>query len=223
MKKLKIILCVFIFGNSLLQAQDFYIDPDVSIALFSGEAALRKAQNATMFQQILLTGFQEFTTEQVEQINETQDKLYKGLKDVPNLVKDLNIVNQIRKDVEDCILYKNNINKLVKKHPDYKVYSKYVNENILQQAIDISVDLKNVLASGDNNLATSGDRYKLIFRISEKVTSIKEMLYRINTIIKLGGQFDDAHRRRNENLLTNYINNDRKIIETVMNEYKDKF
>ena len=100
-------------------------------------------------------------------------------------------------------------------------FSEYrLQKKAYEQVIKLTSDVSDLLQPGELNLATSGDRYKLLFSVSQNVTMLKIWLLatklNIARAIRLGW-FQSI------NPFQGYINTDLSIVQNIMQTYKNRF
>ena len=177
MKKFKLLIFVLVsvFGYS----QNTYIDPTTTLALKLYSDNLEKQQKKTDDEQTKLQKAQAWVATQMAVANNIQEKVLTGLREVSGTLQNGIQIKNIYSDLEDCANYSADISRLVKTHPQFSIFGAKATEKSYQQILKIGTDVSDILASGELNLATAGDRYRLIFGISENVKHIKIWLITI--------------------------------------------
>ena len=84
----------------------------------------------------------------------------------------------------------------------------------------MSTEVGELLKSGELNLATAGDRYKLIYDISTKVKMLKVWLATISLDLERAKRLGFW---RAINPFQGYINTDKDIVRNIMDRYKHNF
>ena len=219
MKKYSFILLAMILGN-LAFAQNVYIDPTTTLALKLYSDNLEKEQEKTIEQQTKLQQAQAWVGTQMVVANNIQNKVLKGLSEVSGTLKNGIQVVDIYNELDRCLQYSGDILELTKDKPQFVVFGVRTSQKTYEQAIKITTDVTDLLKPGELNLATAGDRYKLLFSVSQNVIMLKIWLLatklNIERAIRLGW-FQSI------NPFQGYINTDKSIVENIMWTYKNRF
>lgn len=215
----KYCFCLLLMG-SFLSAQNTYIDVATTAALKIYSDNLKDKQNETIEQQNKLQKAQAWVASQMVVANNIQDKIFKGLSEVSGTLTNGLQVKEIYEDLKDCTMYSSEISKLVKDHPEYAIFGAKATETTYKEVLKMSSEVSELLKSGELNLATAGDRYKLLYEISTKVKMLKVWLATISL------NLDRAKRLgfwRAINPFQGYINTDKDIVRNIMEKYKHNF
>lgn len=204
----------------LLRAQDTYIDPTTTAALILYSENLRSQQEKTNEQHNKLQQAQIWVGTQMAAANEIQNKILKGLREVSGTLQNGIQVKEIYEDIKDCGTYATQISTLVKDDPEYAVFGVKATKETYESVLEMTTDVTELLKSGDLNLATAGDRYRLLFSISEKVKKLKIWLLTIMMNIERAKRLGFV---KAINPFQGYINTDKTIVENIMIKYKYNF
>ena len=126
----------------------------------------------------------------------------------------------IYEDLNDCRRYSGDIANLTKEHPQFSIFGAKATEKTYEQILKIGTDVSDILASGELNLATAGDRYRLIFGISENVKKLKIWLLTVKLNIERAERLGFW---KAINPFQGYINTDKDIVRNIMDRYKYNF
>lgn len=215
----KYCFCLLLMGH-FLSAQNTYVDVATTAALKLYSDNLKDKQNETIEQQNKLQKAQAWVASQMVVANNIQDKILKGLSEVSGTLTNGLQVKGIYEDLKDCTMYSSEISKLVKDHPEYAIFGAKATETTYKEVLKMSSEVSELLRSGELNLATAGDRYKLLYEISTKVKMLKVWLATISL------NLDRAKRLgfwRAINPFQGYINTDKDIVRNIMEKYKHNF
>lgn len=215
----KYCFCLLLMGH-FLSAQNTYVDVATTAALKLYSDNLKDKQNETIEQQNKLQKAQAWVASQMVVANNIQDKILKGLSEVSGTLTNGLQVKEIYADLKDCTRYSNEISKLVKDHPEYAIFGAKATETTYKEVLKMSSEVSELLKSGELNLATAGDRYKLLYEIASKVKMLKVWLATISL------NLDRAKRLgfwRAINPFQGYINTDKDIVRNIMDKYKYNF
>lgn len=218
MKKFSISL--LLMAGSFAFAQNTYIDVTTTLALKLYSDNLENQQEKTIEQQTKLQQAQTWVSTQMAVANIIQNKVLKGLNKVSGTLKNGVQVVSIYNELDRCLQYSNDILTLTSNKPQYSVFGVKATQKAYEQVIKLTTDVTDLLKPGELNLATAGDRYKLLFSVSQNVTMLKIWLLatklNIERAIRLGW-FQSI------NPFQGYINTDMSIVENIMWTYKNRF
>ncbi|MFN3773451.1 hypothetical protein [Cloacibacterium normanense] len=213
-------LFIFLLVGSFFSAQNTYIDLTTTLALKLYSDNLEKQQQKTIDEQNNLQKAQTWVGSQMVVANNIQNKILKGLSEVSGTLQNGIQVKQIYQQIAKCQQYSKEISHLVSKHPQYSIFGIKASQKSYEQLLKIGTDISDVLTSGDLNLATTGDRYKLLFGISENVKKLKLWLLAIKLNLERAERLGFWNAI---NPFQSYINTDKSIVENIMRKYKHNF
>lgn len=208
-----------IVGNFTF-GQNTYIDPTTTLALKFYSDNLEKEQEKVVEQQTKLQQAQAWVGTQMVVANRIQDKVLYGLSEVSGTLRNGMQVMSIYREIQECIRYSIDVLELTRDHPQYAVFGVRSSEKVYNQAIKLSTDVADLLQPGELNLATAGDRYTLLFNVSQNVTMLK--IWVLSTKLNI----ERAKRLgfwKAINPFQEYINTDISIVENIMEQYKYQF
>ena len=211
---------IFLFLCSFLQAQNTYIDLTTTLALKLYSDNLEKQQQKTIDEQTNLQKAQTWVGTQMVVANNIQNKILKGLSEVSGTLQNGIQVQEIYKQLGKCQQYAQDISQLVVTHPQYSIFGVKASQKTYEQVLKIGTDVSDILASGDLNLATTGDRYRLLFGISENIKKLKLWLLAIKLNLERAERLGFWNAI---NPFQGYINTDKSIVENIMKKYKHNF
>lgn len=217
MKKLSLIL----FMSSLsVHAQNTYIDPTVTAAMILYSENLKAKQNEVIEETTKLQQAQAWVGTQMVAANDIQNRILKGLNEVSGTLQNGLQVKGIYSQLDRCYEYVEEIGYLASNKPQYTIFAIKASQKTYEQSLKIVTDVTELLKSGDLNLATAGDRYKLLHNISENVKNLKLWLLaikmRMERAISVGFW-------NSLNPFADYINTDKSIVENIMKRYERNF
>lgn len=220
MKKFKIFLLFFALCSATGFAQNTYIDPTVTAAMILYSENLKAKQNEVVEETSKLKNAQTWVGTQMVAANDIQNKLLKGLKEVSGTLQNGIQVKEIYSELNKCYKYSSEVVQLASKHPQYAVFGTKASQKTYEQSFKIVTDVSDILASGELNLATAGDRYKILHNISGNVKSLKLWLLAIKLRLEKANRLGFWN---SINPFAGYINTDKAIVENIMNRYKRNF
>ena len=222
MKKfsLKIIMLLFSFWGTMSFSQNTYIDPTVTAAMILYSENLKTKQNEVIDETSKLKDAQAWVGTQMVAANDIQNKILKGLKEVSGTLQNGIQVKEIYSELNKCYTYSSQVVQLASQHPQYAIFGVKASQKTYEQSLKIVTDVSDILASGELNLATAGDRYKILHNISENVKNLKLWLLAIKLRLEKANRLGFWN---SINPFAGYINTDKGIVENIMNRYKRNF
>ncbi|BFO65429.1 hypothetical protein [Chryseobacterium sp. KCF3-3] len=212
MKKYNVLLFVFIV--SFLKAQTPYIDVLTAPAMALYASQIKNEQEKTVDEMNKLQQAQAFVSTQMVLANDLQNKVYKGLKEVNGTLKNGIQVQNIYNNLSKLITNVNGIYDEVQDAPEYSVFAYKSVQLVTNKATDIYTDVADLLTSGELNLATSGDRRRLLFNIENNTRLMNVYLVNVRWAIKR------AKKKgfwKSINPFQTYVNTDRQIFKQILN------
>lgn len=216
----KLIIFCFLFCSVSSFAQNTYIDVTTTLALATYANNLRNQQEKTVAQQTKLQEAQTWVGSQMVVANNIQNKVLKGLSTVSSVLSNGIQMKKILERIQRCYKYTSEVLNIVSQHPQYSVFGVKSSEKVYSSALDIVSEYSDALASGETNLATAGDRAKLLQNTLQK-TMILEMWIldvklRLERAIRLGFW-------KSANPFQGYVDTDKSIVDNIMRQYKWNF
>lgn len=219
MKKFSISILFLCLGSSAF-AQNTYIDPTVTAAMILYSENLKAKQNEVIDETSKLKDAQTWVGTQMVTANDIQNKILKGLKEVSGTLQNGIQVQQIYAQLNKCYKYSSEVVQLASAHPQYTIFGAKASQKTYEQSLKIVTDVSDILASGELNLATAGDRYKILHNISENVKNLKLWLLAIKLRLEKANRLGFWN---SINPFAGYINTDKSIVENIMYKYKHNF
>ncbi|MFC0345152.1 hypothetical protein [Epilithonimonas hispanica] len=217
MKKFSILFLGF--GN-FLYSQNTYIDPTVTAAMILYSENLKAKQNEVIEETSKLKDAQTWVGTQMVAANDIQNKILRGLKEVSGTLQNGIQAQEIYSELNKCYNYSSQVVQLASEHPEYAIFGVKASQKTYEQSLKIVTDVSDILASGELNLATAGDRYKILHNISGNVKNLKLWLLAIKLRLEKANRLGFWN---SINPFAGYINTDKGIVENIMNRYKRNF
>lgn len=219
MKKFSINI-LFLCLGSFVFGQNTYIDPTVTAAMILYSENLKAKQNQVIDETSKLKDAQTWVGTQMVAANDIQNKILKGLKEVSGTLQNGIQVQQIYAELNKCYKYSSDVVQLASAHPQYAIFGAKASQKTYEQSLKIVTDVSDILTSGELNLATAGDRYKILHNISENVKNLKLWLLAIKLRLEKANRLGFWN---SINPFAGYINTDKSIVESIMYKYKHNF
>ena len=201
-------------------AQKIYMDPVTAGAMVGYAVTLKGGHERAEKEQDKLQKAQTFISAQVTLVKKVQDKVYKGLSEVSGSIQNAIQVKNIGEEIKQCVEYSKNISQLVGRHPQYSIFGVKATQKCYEQTMKITNEMSNILADGETNLATAGDRYRVLDNIEHQVRMLK--IYLISVQLALENA-EYAGFWRSINPFQGYIDTDKDIIQNIMQKFKHQF
>ena len=129
---------------------------------------LKAKQNEVIEETSKLKDAQMWVGTQMVAANDIQNRILKGLKEVSGTLQNGLQVKEIYSELNKCYKYSSDVVQLASAHPQYAILE-LKRPKTYEQSLKIVTDVSDILSSGELNLATAGDRYKILHNISGNV------------------------------------------------------
>lgn len=215
MKRFKIILILCLFGLSTAMAQTPYIDVLTAPALALYGNSLSKKQKEQLDQMNKLQERQGWVATQMTVANQIQEKVYKGLKEVSGTLSNGLQVKSIYSNLERTVTYLDQLKDTAKDNPEYVIFANRAISQVVNHSTEIYANIADLLTSSETNLATAGDRRRLLYEIEQDVRAMNVYVLSVKMSI------DRAKRKgfwRSINPFQEYVNTDAQIFEDIVNK-----
>lgn len=213
-----IVFLLIIIPN--VNSQVIYVDPTTTAALATYSSTLKAQQEQTIKEQKKLQKTQAFVSTQVANINRIQGYVYTGLKEISGTVHNAVQVKNIYSDLEVIYRYTEELRDLIKENPEYAVFGTNATKRLIEESSAITSHLTELLTESDLNLATAGDRYKLLFNIEDKTKLLRVYVISITLKIKRAVRLGFW---QSINPFQSYVNTDKTIVENTIAKYERNF
>ena len=216
----KFLIVLLPFFSTIGFAQKTYSDIITSLALNKYANNLKSEQNKTIEQQTKLQQAQAWVSTQMVVANDIQNKVLKGLREVSGTLSNGIQMKNILTSLQNSYKYTGDILNIVSAHPQYSIFGVKSSEKVYLTAADIVTEYSDILAGGDLNLATAGDRSKLLTQTLQKVMMLEmwilDVKLRLERAIRIGFW-------KSANPFQGYVDTDKSIVDNIMNQYKWNF
>lgn len=211
MKEFKFLL-VFCMLSYTAKSQTPYIDVLTAPALTAYSNQIESKQNKTIEEMSNLHQAQAFVATQMTFANEIQNKVYTGLREVNGTIRNGLQVERIYSNLENTVKNINLLKDVVLNAPEYAPFATEATKIAINKSTDIYTDVADLLTTGDLNLATSGDRRRLLYNIEQNTRLLN--IYLINmrlsiTRAKHKGWWKSA------NPFKTYVNTDKAMFDQI--------
>lgn len=216
MKKCKIIR-IMLFLGVCSQAQTAYVDVLTAPAMMTYSANLKSEQKKTVKELNGLKEAQVFISAQMVTANHLQNAIYNGLREVNGTLQNGLQVQRIYKSLENITKNIDEIIKEASNRPEYVVFAASATRTTARKVVDVGTEVAELLQSGDLNLATAGDRRRLLGSIELNLSTLNVYLINIRLSIRR------AKRKgwwKSINPFQEYVNIDKMLINQIVRNSK---
>lgn len=214
MKKSNFLFFVaLLISSSLATAQTPYVDVLTAPALAAYSNNIKAEQQNTVDKMNNLAQLQSWTASQMLLVNATQDKIYKGLKEVNGSVQNGLQIKRIFINLTKTVGYMDDVYTEVSANPEYSVFATKSVNVVVNKVTDIYADVADIIGNSETNLAFAGDRRRLLHNIERNVKLLNIYLINVKLTIRR------AKRKgfwKSINPLQNYINTDKQIFDSIL-------
>lgn len=200
-----------------LKGQNTYLDPTTTAALLMYSDQLKNEQHKLTTRAENLRNAQLVVSGQLGVLSEIQNTMLLGLKEVSTTLQNGVQVKEILQDLNDCRQESQRIGNLVLEDPEYAVFGVKATARTYDSLLSMSQELSLLLEGGNLNLATAGDRYRLLYSLSQKVKTLKLWLFTISLNLERAKRLGFL---RAVGPMQGYINTDKAIVESIVRRYK---
>ena len=218
--KVKLFNLILLLLPCIGSAQKIYMDPVTAGAMAGYAVTLKGGHERAEKEQDKLQKAQTFISAQVTLVKKVQDKVYKGLSEAGGTIQNAIQVKNIGEETKQCVEYSKSISQLVERHPQYAIFGAKATQRCYEQTLKIANEMSNILADGETNLATAGDRYRVLDNIEQQVRMLK--IYLISVQLALENA-EYAGFWKSINPFQGYIDTDKDIIQNIMQKFKHQF
>lgn len=216
----KFIISMLIVCGASINAQNSYIDLTTTLALNSYSNSIKEEQEKQTIEQTKLQQAQAYVASQMVHVNWIQNKIFTGLTEVSGALTNGIQVKRMISNLDDCRRYITEIGELSYNHPTYAAFGAEASKKAYHFVLDSTTEISQLLQPGELNLATAGDRYRLLDRLGDKIISLKIRLLTIKLAIERAKRMGFWNAI---NPFQAYINTDKDIIRNIMDNYKHNF
>lgn len=213
----KIILTAGLFLSAIGSAQVTYFDPTTVIALNNYSDIIRNEQNKTNEELKGIKKAQALLTTQMLVVNAIQEDVRKGLTEIAGTVDNGFQVKNILKDLNYIMKYTGEVKDLVKENPAYAVFGRTASEQTWQVGTKLVAEMNDIITKGNLNLATAGDRHKVLAKIESHIALVRLWIYNLKTSIERAKRYGFW---KSINPFQSHINTDKAIVQRIIDRYK---
>jgi hypothetical protein len=213
MKKFKILLVLCLLSY-YARSQTPYIDVLTAPSLTAYSNQIENKQNETIGEMNKLQQAQAFVSTQMTYANNIQNRVYAGLREVNGTLRNGLQVTRIYSNLENTVKNMNALKDVVADAPEFAVFATKATQVAINKSTDIYTDVADLLTTGDLNLATSGDRRRLLYNIEQNTRLLN--IYLINMRLSI----QRAKRKgfwKSINPWQTYVNTDKQMFDQILN------
>jgi len=217
MKAIGTSFAVLLWLAPLAARPQLYVDVLTPIAMSGHATSLSVNMQSTSMGMQNLRNAQGWVAAQMTIANSIQNKLYNGLKEVNGTLQNGLQVKRIYDNLTRMSSSLDDIRKEVRNAPEFSVFAVKAGDLVVRKTIELGADVADLLLSGDLNLATSGDRRRLLGNIEQNTRLLNFYLLNVKLSIrraKRKGFWQAA------NPFQSYVNTDRQIFDQIVRNSK---
>jgi len=203
MNKTLLIMLFITISFKQLHAQSVYLDPTVVATLRTNGGMLERAQNKTNDEVVKLNENQTLVQGLLIGINNTQNKVHRGLREVNGVVTSGLHLQRTYRYISNMMDYSREAVELAGRNPHHLLLANEQLRRIQRWSTELYADIASIITVSPNNLMTSGERNELLYKIERDayqlyISSITlvQQLRRINRVGFLN-TMNPFHRRYN--------------------------
>jgi hypothetical protein len=212
MKKFNLLL-VFFLTSYCVKSQTPYVDVLTAPAMAVYAVQISNKQDETIDEMNKLQQAQAFISTQMVVANDIQNKVYKGLREINGSVKNGLQVTRIYSNLQNTVTEMNKLREVVVDAPEFAIFATKATQTAINKSTDIYTDVADLLTAGDLNLATSGDRRRLLYNIEQNTRLLN--IYLINMRLSI----QRAKRKgfwKSANPFQTYVNTDKQLFDSIL-------
>ena len=203
---------------SAASAQAIYSDPTTAAAMAMHSAVINGQLNKTNNNLTLIQQGQLAVAGQLTVANDLQRTIYKGLSEVASAVRSLSAIKDMVAVSDDIVTGINKAIAITGTNPALLLFAQSGAQEFKSRATGLAAEVASfVLAGGKGNLMDSGERAKLLNRITSELMIIRGVaygLYRSMYWARARGIFNSLDP------YAGFINTDKWIADDILNHSK---
>jgi hypothetical protein len=174
------IMAIFLMASSPLAvcSQTLYIDPAVSAAIYTHSAAIDGQLKRTNNNLTLIQRGQMAVSGQLVIVNDLQDRIFRGLSEVAEVIHSLTTIKEIADIGIDIINDVQQTVSIARSNPLLLLFAEEGAREFKTRASSLALEVSGfVLKSGPTNLMDSGERAKLLNHIAAELRILRGIAY----------------------------------------------
>lgn len=212
-------ISIVVVSGIFAQAQVITIDPVLSGAVLAASEAEKNSWNDVTSAQKLIIAAQTATTAVVDKVTQIQNKIYFGLTQVSDAVKDGYSMYEIAILVKNIAYWESRMIAEAAKHPVQGAFAYKMQTQMAEQSAGCVTDISQfILKAKDTKLLmNAGERAQLLFNVKEDLTNIELLAmssyYLVHWVIAQG-------IINSLNPFAGYVNMDKQDVSDILSTWK---
>lgn len=176
MKK-NLIVILILFSNSTINVSGQNIDPFLEGAIIAANASENANYNDIKNNQTAIQRAQEATILVVDQVNQIQNKIYKGLMQVSSVLKNTYQVKECLQALNDILSYESDMLSEAKQNPLALAFALKIQNEMVSKAVAYYANISAVVLKANTKdlLMDAGERSTLLYKIQLDLNTLRAM------------------------------------------------
>lgn len=218
MKRIFLIIGILSFA-SLIDVSGQNIDPFLEGAIIATNASENANYNNIKNNQTAIQRAQEATIVVVDQVNQIQNKIYKGLMQVSSVLKNAYQIKECLQALNDILSYESDMLSEAKQNPLALAFALKIQNEMVSKAVAYYANISAVVLKANTKdlLMDAGERGTLLYKIQLDLNTLRAMAaysyYKVHLAVMQGiiNSF---------NPFKGYVDIDGKIVKDLLANWK---
>jgi len=214
-----IIIFLVLTSTSLIKAKGQNIDPFLVGAIIAANATENAKYNNIKDNQTAIQKVQEATIIVVDQVNQIQNKIYKGLMQVSSVLKNAYQIKECLQALNDILSYESDMLAEAGQNPLALAFALKIQNEMAAKAIAYYANISTIVLKANTKdlLMDAGERSTLLYKIQLDLNTLRAMAaysyYKVHLAVMQGiiNSF---------NPFKGYVDIDGKIVKDLLNNWK---
>ena len=214
-----LIVILIMFGASFIKVSGQNIDPFLEGAIITANATENASYNNIKDNQTAIQRAQEATIVVVDQVNQIQNKIYKGLMQVSSVLKNAYQVKECLQALNDILSYESDMLSEAKQNPLALAFALKVQNEMAGKAAAYYTNISTFVLKANTKdlLMDAGERSTLLYKIQLDLNTLRAMAaysyYKVHLAVMQGiiNSF---------NPFKGYVDIDGKIVKDLLANWK---
>ncbi len=217
--RLKLLLLMLSASISFEKTYCQNIDPFLAGAIIAANATENSNYNNIKDNQTAIQRAQEATIVVVDQVNQIQNKIYKGLMQVSSVLKNAYQIKECLQALNDILSYEGDMLAEAQKNPLALAFALKIQNEMVSKAVSYYADIETVILKANTKelLMTAGERETLLYKVQLDLNTLRALAaysyYKVHLAVMQGiiNSF---------NPFKGYVDIDGKIVKDLLANWK---
>lgn len=218
MKKFLIVILI-VFSSAIIKVSGQNIDPFLEGAIITANASENANYNNIKNNQTAIQRAQEATIVVVDQVNQIQNKIYKGLMQVSSVLKNAYQIKECLQALNDILSYESDMLSEAQQNPLALAFALKIQNEMADKAVAYYANISAVVLKANTKdlLMDAGERGTLLYKIQLDLNTLRAMAaysyYKVHLAVMQGiiNSF---------NPFKGYVDIDGKIVKDLLVNWK---